>query len=720
MRRIALPIVVMGLPIVWVGLLAPVCLAGKVEVWSTQGSDAFEAGTFTHTLVTSEDRLQLSRQVDDLVSLKATFVWALACTARGELLAGTGNEGKIFKIVGPQVSVFHESGELEVLCLCTGPGDVVYAGTGPNGKLLRLDATGKATVNFKSPDPYIWSLALGADGTLYAGTGPQGKIYRIRADGQSAVFYDSPEKHILSLAVDAQGRLYAGTSDRGLVYRLDAAGRPFVVYDASESEIRCLALADDGTLYAGTSSPRPKPSVTSARQQAGRAGISPDLIGMGPAGTTTTAESARPSRSAASRSKTTSSRGSTSSRKTGQPNSVYRIRPDGSVDVVFREKKMMVLAVQPMGKKVWVGTGATGQLFEVVPDKDTVLIARVDQSQVLSMVPTPAGVVFGTGDPAKLYRVADRMANSGTFDAKVRDAKMISRWGRAAWDGTFPAGTRVTLQTRSGNVAQPDATWSDWSPPLTVASGAPVTSPAARFLQFRLSLSTTQPKVTPEVTAVKVYYMTHNQAPEVTAIKTPGASGQAKSSASSSKASSSSSSSAMSWKATDPNGDTLQYALYFRKQGWTQWVCLKEKLRSSTYKWNTQALPSGRYQVKVVASDAPSNPPAQAKHANRVSDPFAVDNQAPVVRVKADGGAGGKVTVVAHLTDALSRLTGARYSLDSKTWTSVFPDDGIFDSEAETVRFTLTDLKPGPHVIIVSAGDAAGNTGSGDTEVTVP
>ena len=713
MRRIILPIILMG-------LITPPGRAGKVEVWSTQGSAAFEGGTFKHTLLTSEDRLRLSRQVDELVSLKATFVWALARTRRGDLLAGTGNEGHIFKITGNKSSVFHRTGELEVLCVAVGPGDVLFAGTGPNGKLLRITPDGKGQVYFKSPDPYVWSLALAKDGTLYAGTGPEGKIYRIAPDGRASLLYDSPEKHILSLAIDAQGRLYAGTSDNGLVYRVDAKGRPFVLYDASESEIRCLAVAQDGTLYAGTSSPRPKPSVKSARQQAGRVGIPPDLIGSGAAGTTRTSVAPRPSRSLTSRRKSSASR-SPSSSGGGQPNSVYRIRPDGAVDVIFREKKTMVLAVQPVGAKVMIGTGATGKLFEVVPDADTVLIARVEQSQVLTMVPTPGGVVFGTGDPAKLYRVSDRVAKTGTFTAKARDTKMTSRWGRAVWDGEFPADTRVTLQTRTGNVGKPDTTWSDWSAPLTQADGSPVTSPTARFIQFRLSLETTNPKVTPEVTSVKLYYMTHNQAPEVTEIKVPGRGKKAKSSgSSSSKSAASSSTSKLSWKASDPNGDTMEYAVSFRKKGWKRWVLLKDKLRSTSYKWNTRALPSGIYQVQVVASDSPSNPPDQARQADRTSDPFAVDNQAPTVRVKATVAKGGQVTVVADITDPLSRITGVRYSLDSKTWTSVFPQDSIFDSGSETVRFIIKDLKPGPHVIIVTASDAAGNTGSGDAEVTVP
>ena len=50
----------------------------------------------------------------------------------------------------------------------------------------------------------------------------------------------------------------------------------------------------------------------------------------------------------------------------------------------------------------------------------------------------------------------------------------------------------------------------------------------------------------------------------------------------------------------------------------------------------------------------------------------------------------------------------------------IFPDDGLFDTPNESLSISLPDLKPGPHILVVRATDAAGNLGAGDALVVVP
>ena len=51
----------------------------------------------------------------------------------------------------------------------------------------------------------------------------------------------------------------------------------------------------------------------------------------------------------------------------------------------------------------------------------------------------------------------------------------------------------MTVAVRSGNVAEPDDTWSDWSAEQTDPQQAVVAAPAARFLQYRVTLTTDGP-----------------------------------------------------------------------------------------------------------------------------------------------------------------------------------------------------------------------------------
>ena len=61
----------------------------------------------------------------------------------------------------------------------------------------------------------------------------------------------------------------------------------------------------------------------------------------------------------------------------------------------------------------------------------------------------------------------------------------------------------------------------------------------------------------------------------------------------------------------------------------------------------------------------------------------------------------------------------AAYALDGGEFVPIFPDDGLFDTPRETITIKLPDLKPGTHVLMVRATDAAGNTGTGDAVLAV-
>ena len=91
--------------------------------------------------------------------------------------------------------------------------------------------------------------------------------------------------------------------------------------------------------------------------------------------------------------------------------------------------------------------------------------------------------------------------SSGTFTSSVFDASRTATWGTANWTATLPAGTTLTVMTRSGNTATPDGTWSAWT---AVSSGGTVASPSGRYLQYSVVLTTTDPTQTADLLSISV------------------------------------------------------------------------------------------------------------------------------------------------------------------------------------------------------------------------
>ena len=128
------------------------------------------------------------------------------------------------------------------------------------------------------------------------------------------------------------------------------------------------------------------------------------------------------------------------------------------------------------------------------------------------------------------------------------------------------------------------------------------------------------------------------------------------------------------------------------------------------YDWDTRTVADGRYEVKVIASDAGSNPPGTGKTASRVSDPITVDNTPPVIGDVKSQQQGADIHITLKVVDRTSTVAAVDYSVDSsKDWQFVLPTDQIYDSPEETVAFSIPNLKPGQHQVTLRATDSKGN-----------
>jgi hypothetical protein len=154
------------------------------------------------------------------------------------------------------------------------------------------------------------------------------------------------------------------------------------------------------------------------------------------------------------------------------------------------------------------------------------------------------------------------------------------------------------------------------------------------------------------------------------------------------------------WQGEDRNGDTLEYTIYYRALNEQTFRLLKDKLRDNFYTIDGATLADGRYIIKVVASDAPDNPPGQKLTGERLSEPVDIDNTPPVVKAMGQPQlTGDKVRVVFAVDDATGKVRKADASLDGAAWIPVFPDDGIADSGHEVYTVEFGSLGPGEHTI---------------------
>jgi hypothetical protein len=703
---------------VFLFLMPSVGHAGKVKVWDHHAASDYDKARFEHAVASSEGALQLARQLKPLAGLDAAHVWDCLEDKDGNLHVAAGSDGKLYKVAPDgKVTTTYAGDDSEILCLALSPDGSIYAGTGPSGKVLRINAKGEVKVLYETGDSYVWSLAVEAKGeAVYAGAGPKGRIHRITPDGKGSVFYSTKQNHILSLAMSPDGLLYAGTDKSGLVYRIDSKGKGFVLFSAPQAEIRAL-LATADAVYAGTSSPtrRRSPGLTSATTSGSSPNSSTSVLPTSKPETTKTAEGSVAGLPSAVDSKDKDGTKSASTPAPSQPsageNSIFRIAADGTAREIFREKAM-ILCLARQNDRLYIGTGMDGQLFELnEATRERSEIARLDHGQILCIRKRHDGsMVLGAGDPGKLYVLHDKYAAKGTVSSEVLDAKIISKWGALRWRADAPAGTSVTVAVRSGNVAEPDDTWSDWSAEQTDPRQATAAAPAARFLQYRVTLTSENAEVTPSLRDLTLRYLNTNQAPEVTAIDVPNLDAVTLDNPKKLK---------FKWNAVDPNEDELTYNLYVRKDGWKNWVLLEEDWEKREYEWDTTTTPSGEYHLKVVASDRRDNPEEDALTGQRISKPFVVSHTPPTVTIKVVGIDSDHALIEATATDPMARLTSASFALNGKKWINVFPVDGLFDSKTETFKFKTDALKPGSYVLVLKVKDAAGNTGSGDVVFTV-
>ena len=722
-------------------LLTAASLAAGPGFWQAATQADFLRGEVDQLSVDEHGRLTLGPELTRVHDAAAPFVWAGVTGSDGALYLGTGNDGKVIRVDrNGQSSVFYDSSEMEVHALAAAPGGGFYAATSPDGRIYKLDARGQATPFFDPEDKYIWSLAVDKDGTVYAGTGDKGQVYKISADGKGQKFFATKSSHAVSLAFDHKQQLLVGTGSPGRVFRVDAAGKGFLLVDTNYQEIRAIRVDPKGVIYAAAQSARSQGGSDMTDAAPVPPPVTPSIPNVSTEITSIAVIDSGTSSQAASSSPSPDRRSASGA--------VFRVQPDGLWDEMWapREDAPYDLAIESDGSLL-VATGTRGKLFRLSGDPvSAVLVTRVPAQQATMLLRANDRTYVTTANPGLLMSISSARATRGTYESDVKDARLVSTWGVITWRATAPAGSKVEVFTRSGNTRTPDEAWSEWSGPYANAEGSPITSPKARYFQWRAVLTGT-PAASPTLTSVSSAYLPRNIRPQVASItvhppgvvfQKPFSSGETEIAgldddsqdrrAAANTPGAASGAPALGrrvfqkglqtfqWKADDDNNDELSYDVFYRREGDTTWRVLKTDLRDTLLVWDTSSVPNGTYVLKVAASDRRANPADLALTGELESSSFEIDNIAPTVQPGAIRRDGTRFVIAAEVRDGDSAISRVEYSIDAQRWQTAFPRDGILDARHESFELRL-DADAAGRTLVIRATDALGNVGTGQAVI---
>lgn len=725
--------------------------------WRQSSYDDFLKGTAHGVAVRSDGHLELAPKFTLLADADASYLWSLRIDPKGTLYAAGGSPAKVFRFDGngKPVTIF-DSTDLSAQAIAFDAKGTLYVATSPDGKVYRVGANGEKTVFFEPKTKYIWDLAFATDGTLYVATGDKGQIFAVTPDGKGELFYSSDEAHIKVLAFDGKGNLIAGTEPSGRVLRVtksaarnkdasSGSAEGFVLYETSKREVTSLAVASDGNIYVS--------AIGEKQRNTGSSGTSAIITTS--QGTTTITGGAAVSGQ---------SQGGTPfvAFPPALTSSIYKISSDGAPEELWTSRDDIVysLGIASDGRLL-AGTGNNGSLLAIDGRGVFAQLAKAASAQITGIARSKDGKTFlCTANPGKVFSVGSEYEPVGTYESRSFDAQLFSQWGRIDWwspaptnNATAPAKasansseSRLEFFVRSGNTEDPGKEWSRWYGPYT-KPGSAVEVPAARFAQWKAVIHDGRPG--DGIDWVSLAYLPRNVAPMIDSIvvQEPGIRAQSQLIISSGqpnpvplKMPSSPNTTGMVvqstsavrfeqppqgsqqkgyqsvlWSAHDDNDDELRYTIYYRGENEREWKLLKDNLDQKFYSWDTASLPDGAYYLKIVASDATSNPPAVALKTERESERFEIDNTPPTIEHLEARNL--KVTFTAR--DLTSSIERAQYSVDGGDWVLVSPAGTISDASEERYELSLGGLSAGEHTIAVRAFDSFDNVGSAKTTITV-
>ena len=702
---------------------AALCLSTQLSAVMTEnvvheGFTALDKGEFHNVGITFDGKIFPTQELTELANIPASIVWQAVVDNEGQLIVSTGNNGTVYRInqEGESTVIFQPEEALS-RALAIDKENRIYVGTSPKGRVYRILPDGTQEIFFDPQDLYIWDIEI-SDDTLYIATGGRGKIYRVptsfRVGDEPEVLFEASEIHVNKIAFTYdKSALIIGCGSGGNLYRLELTGEYYALFHSGADEIKTIFPQEDGTVYFSTFS-------------SGKNNASSDNSGS------------------------VGSKDSDSSDDTSTPNpylfNVYakdlpednglmELDADGNVRPIWSLPPNKIFSVYHQEDGKWlIGSGTNGRVFRTEGLTEWSNVFTVESggevTQILPADSESGSLYIVSSNPARIYKLGSAISADAEYTSDVIDTGKMVDWGTLRYlsvTGEFE--NHIEISTRSGNIEDPNRSWSDWQP----LEGNRIQSPNSRFVQYKVKMLPENPGIQ----RVQLYFQEQNLHPMVDEIKIlPGAyrmftTPKPSQNLNFASVFTNQSSFLMQqripqlvkekeegaitaiWLPADPNQDRLMFDLEVKQVGDPDWLKIASEMEDPIYAMDIRGLEEGYYQLRVIADDRLDNEPAKSLKYAKVSDPFLIDFTSPVVTLERDSTDADVNTVSLHIqvSDRFGIIERAYYSLNGGHILKALPEDGMFDSTDERFDLSFDDLTPGSYSLVFQGYDENGNVG---------
>ncbi len=646
------------------------------EFFSTEDASFYKNAVTDGTMISENNTLTLAPKSVVIKGITEPFVWKIYASSNSNVFVATGGSaGKLYQLDAKQkeFTPFIEVEENNLTSVVVSPDNTIYAASSPNSKLYVYSSDGEKQNEIELGEMYVWDMIFDNSGNLYIATGGNGaKVLVLKNDttlNDRKSFIEIPilnEMHTMDLSLDEKNNVvYLGTSGSGLLIKLNNNNSYEVVYDTSEKEVHSIVVNSEGDVFFGTAN----------REEN-------DIIAK-------------------------LSSGGNSSKENLFKNSLYKANRNGAVQKLFNLTQTLIFGlVKDNLDNIYFVTGDDGKLYQISANGILNYVMDFNGKNITSISPT-TDLIYLTTRTGEVYELTKEYASVGTLTSAVLDTMHLSRFGIADYYATLPQGTSFQIETRTGNTSDIDSTWSEFK---SIAENGKIQSKTARFLQYRITLTTKNLELTPTITSLSFSFLPENLKPEIYRPMLVTFNSQQKLKIEAYKKPALKEGQAMIiWTGNDPNNDTLSYSLYYKLAGDTNYATLLKDSITNYYIFDAKRLASGVYDFKVEASDYLNNGTMETMTNYVELLNVRHDKDAPTVSDVIFSTKDGKKMMEFTVIDEYSVLSSVRVSSLNGRWRYLTPEDGLLDSKNE--KFLVLIDSENITSLTVEVTDIAGNVG---------